>query len=216
MRRLSLRFLRKQLVQVLLISCQTYSLVFFERNDTLKGDSRKMKTRKLAFSAMMSALGVVILYMGAIVEVLDLTTVALASVFVFFAVIELGSPYQYLIYAVTSVLSVLLLPDKFSAASYLLFGGIYPIFKSMFEKIGGAVCRILKFVYFNVVISVLMAVSVYILHLDGYNKMYRLSLYLLGNFAFLMYDILMSNLIRIYIFKLRGRFRIGRYFNEKS
>lgn len=48
-----------------------------------------MRTRKLAVSAMLSALGVVILYLGSVINVLDLTMVAIASLFVFFAVIEL-------------------------------------------------------------------------------------------------------------------------------
>lgn len=42
-----------------------------------------MRTRKLAVSAMLSALGVVILYLGSVINVLDLTMVAIASLFVF-------------------------------------------------------------------------------------------------------------------------------------
>ena len=182
----------------------------------MRNDSRKMKTRKLAFSAMLSALGVVILYLGAVVEMLDLTTVAVASVFVFFAVIELGSPYQYLIYAVTSVLAILLLPDKLSGAAYLLFGGIYPILKSFFERRRRVLSWFLKFVYFNIVLALLIASAVFLFHLEEYNTVYCTFLFALGNFTFLMFDILATNLIRAYIFKLRDRFRIGRYFDEKN
>lgn len=44
----------------------------------------RSRTRKLAVSAMICALSVVILYLGSVIEVLDLTMVALASIFVFF------------------------------------------------------------------------------------------------------------------------------------
>ena len=61
---------------------------------------------------MLSALGTVFLYIGSATNILDLTSVAIASLLIFFAVMEMGTPYQYLIYGVTSLLAVLLLPDK--------------------------------------------------------------------------------------------------------
>ena len=39
-----------------------------------------MRTRKLAVSAMLCALGVVILYLGSVINVLDLTMVAIAAI----------------------------------------------------------------------------------------------------------------------------------------
>ena len=57
-----------------------------------------VRTRKLAVSAMLSALGTVFLYIGSATNILDLTSVAIASLLIFFAVMEMGTPYQYLIY----------------------------------------------------------------------------------------------------------------------
>lgn len=125
-----------------------------------------VRTRKLAVSAMLSALGTVFLYIGSATNILDLTSVAIASLLIFFAVMEMGTPYQYLIYGVTSLLAVLLLPDKAAAVTYLLFGGIYPVFKAMFEKLHFVVAWILKFSYFNTALSLIIAVSVYVLHID--------------------------------------------------
>ncbi len=175
-----------------------------------------IRTRKLAFSAMLGALGVVILYLGAVINVLDLTTVALASLFVFFAVIELGTPFQYLIYAVTALLSLLLLPDKFAAVTYLLFGGIYPIFKEMFERLHHIIAWILKFSFFNTVLSLLVAASVYILHIEDSEIGFTIGLYALGNVTFLLYDIATTQLVTLYLVKLRQRFRIDRYFGHKD
>lgn len=174
----------------------------------------RLKTRKLAVAAMLSALGVVILYLGSIINVLDLTMVALASIMIFFAVIEMGNPYPYLIYLVTGVLSMLVLPDKFAALTYLAFGGIYPIFKQMFEKLHHIIEWILKMSFFNTVLSVLIAVSVYILHIDDSDLGYSLVIYLLGNLAFVLYDIAMSRLVVLYLVKLRKRFNIQKYFEK--
>ena len=51
----------------------------------------------LAVSAVLSALGIVVMLLGTVISVLDLTMVAIASIFVFFAIIEMGKPYHYLI-----------------------------------------------------------------------------------------------------------------------
>jgi hypothetical protein len=90
----------------------------------------KMKSAKrVALSAILCTLGVLFLYIGSVLEILDLTMGALASVIVIFSVIEMGGKSPYLIYAVTSVLSLLLLPNKFPAFLYFAFAGIYPILK---------------------------------------------------------------------------------------
>lgn len=175
-----------------------------------------MRTRKLAVSAMLSALGVVILYLGSVINVLDLTMVAIASLFVFFAVIELGTPFQYLIYAVTALLSMFLLPDKFAALTYLLFGGIYPVFKAMFERLHYVISWILKFSFSNTVLSVIVAVSVYIMHIEDSEVGFTVGLYVLGNVTFLLYDIATTQLITLYLVKLRQRFRVDKYFNRQN
>ena len=79
--------------------------------------------------AMLSALGVVLLLIGSFVEVMDLSAAAIASLLCVFAVIEYGGASPWLIFAVTSVLSMVLLPTKTPALMYLAFFGYYPIIK---------------------------------------------------------------------------------------
>ena len=96
--------------------------------------SRETKaTRRLAVSAVLAALGVVLLLLGSLVQVLDLSMAAIASLLVVFAVIEIGGKYPILIYLVTSVLSLLLLPVKTAALIYFVFAGYYPILKAVLE-----------------------------------------------------------------------------------
>ena len=175
----------------------------------------KTKTRKLALAAILSALGVILLYFGSIITVLDLTMVAIASLIIYFAVIELGSFYPYLIYAVTAILSLLLLPDKFAGAVYLLFGGIYPILKEFFERLHYIVSWILKFSVFNTALLLLIAVSVYVMHVEDTGLGFNWVVFGLGNLTFLLYDIAMTKLISLYLVKLRRLFGFKDYFGTK-
>ena len=81
------------------------------------------RTKYLTVSAMLSALGVVLLGIGALVEVLDVTTAIAASFLIIYAVIELGGVYPWLIWLVTSSLALILLPQKTPALFYALFAG---------------------------------------------------------------------------------------------
>ena len=68
------------------------------------------KTRRLTVCAVLCALNLVIMYFGSVIEVLDLTASVVASLACVFAVIEMGGRWPWLIYAVTGVLSLVLLP----------------------------------------------------------------------------------------------------------
>ena len=166
----------------------------------------------LAVSAVLSALGVVILLLGTVISVLDLTMVAITSIFIFFAVIEMGSPYYFLIYATTSVLSVLLLPDKFSAILYLIFGGIYPILKQKIEKLPTLISWVLKAVYFNAVLVATVLGAKYLFNVE--EEELTVALFVLGNLAFFVYDLAMTRLITYYLLGLRKKFRIEKYFKK--
>lgn len=172
------------------------------------------KTGKMTFSAILSALGVIILYLGSVINVLDLTAVALASFFVFFAVMELGMPYQYLIYAVTSVVSLILLPDKFGGAVYLLFGGIYPIIKEKLEQLNRGLAWVLKLIYFNAVLTALIFVSIYVLHIDNAELVFSLMMYFLGNITFVLYDFATTLMVTAYVVKYRKKLKIEKYFSK--
>ena len=170
------------------------------------------KTKKLAISAVMSALGVVIMYIGAVVSVLDLTMVAMASLIIFFAVIELQGPYPWLVYSVTAILGILLLPCKECATMYLLFGGLYPIFKEMFERLHPIVCWILKFSFFNTSLLLIITIVVYILHVPDTELSFGWLIFLCGNGVFLLYDIATTKLVTLYMVKLRKLLKLKNYF----
>ena len=109
----------------------------------------------MAVSSVLSALGVVMLYLGSMVEVLDMSMAVIASLICVFAVIEYGKGYPWLIFSVTAILSVLLLPIKTPAVMYAVFFGYYPIIKEKLERLPRVVSWILKEVIFNVAFAVM-------------------------------------------------------------
>lgn len=170
------------------------------------------KTRKLAIAAILSALGVVILLLGSVISVLDLTAVAIASLLIMLAVIEVGGAYPYLIWLVTSILSILLLPDKFGALVYLVFGGIYPIFKAMFERLHYVVSWVLKFSCFNVMLILMILIGSYIMGLQDMGLVFTLPVFALCNVTFLLYDIATTHLVTVYLIKLRKVLGLKNFF----
>ena len=108
----------------------------------------KHQTKLLTISAMLSALGVVVLAIGSVFQTLDLTTAALAAFFCIYAVIEIGGAYPWMVWGVTSFLGLLLLPQK-SPAVFFLFIGCYPILKEKLERLSKALCLALKLAIFH-------------------------------------------------------------------
>lgn len=104
------------------------------------------KSREVAFLGIISALSVVILFLGAILEVLDMTAAVFAALMLLIAWQELRYK-AVLVYFVTAIISFFFAPFSIlPAVEYLIFG-LYPILKPLFEKTPKAVSYILKGVY---------------------------------------------------------------------
>ncbi len=177
----------------------------------MKPNRIRKNTKKMTLAASFAALSFVLLLVGSFFESLDLTFSALASFTVVLAVIELGRPYPLLIYAVTSLLALLLLPSKFAAVCYALFFGFYPIFKEMFERFRPLVSWVLKFSLFNIGFFVILLASRFLLGLPDLSP-FDIPLLLLGNAAFFLFDFALSRLITLYLFKLRRLLKLKDYF----
>ena len=160
---------------------------------------------------MLSALGVVLLYIGSLVEALDLSAAVLASLACIIAVIEYGKGAPWAVYGVTSVLSLILLPVKTPAAFYAIFFGFYPILKEKIERRPRLLQWVIKEVIFNVSL-VIMGFAVYFLSTTGDNLLLESPLIIaatvvMAELAFVLYDIALTRLISFYIIKLRNRLK---------
>ena len=163
-------------------------------------------TKKLAFSALMAALGVALMYAGALFEVLDLSTAAIASICVLLVLTELGGRYAWLTYAVTGVLSLLLLPQKFAAVLFLGFLGFYPMAKSFFERrFRGWRCLVLKFLLLNGCTFLMLLAVRYVV---AEALWFEIMTLVLVNIVFVVYDIALTRLLRAYVFVWRKKLKM--------
>lgn len=170
---------------------------------------RKIKgTRALTVSAVLCALGVILLALGSLLQVLDLTMAAVASILVIFAVIELGGKWPFLIYAVTALLSMLLVPYKTAALAYLCFAGYYPMLKALLEgHLPRAWGWVLKILIFNAGLSLALFLAFKLF--TGFEVTQTWYYWLLPacSLVFVVYDIALTRLIGAYLYKWRTRFR---------
>ena len=183
------------------------------------------RTKKLTLGAVLAAIGVVLLTVGGLIEVLDLSMAALASFFCIFAVIEMGKGYPIMIYAATGILAVLIMPQSLSGWIYLLFFGYYPIVKEKLERLPRAVAWILKLLVFNVAITVYAVICYFLffgeleLLMNEFSTLFGgmnigglliFIVFAILNVVFVMYDFALTRLISLYLTRFRRRFRFLR------
>lgn len=161
---------------------------------------------------MLAALSVVILYLGSFIDVLDASMAVIASLMTVIVVIEFGRSASWSIYAVTAVLSLILLPNKSPAVMYAAFFGFYPILKETFEKRNKIASWVLKEITFNIALVVCFLVIRFLIFIgipEIPTMMYVLGALLLEA-VFILYDLALTRLISFYIFNLRKRLKIGK------
>ena len=171
-----------------------------------------MQVKYLTVSAMLSALGVVMLGLGSLVEVLDLTFAVIASLLTVYAVIEIGGAYPWLIWIVTSVVALLILPLKTPVLFYALLTGYYPILK---QKIERRMARVPAWTFKMSVFAISLALIVAVMWLFAPTLLETTGGWIviattvvLAVLSFIFYDICLTKLITIYFVKLQKRFRI--------
>ena len=177
-----------------------------------KGEIAMRKTKRLALASLCAALGAVFLSFGVWLEVLDMSAALLASFLVLFCLLEMGFRWALAVYAVISVLSLILMPSASSVWSFLLLFGYMPISKFGFERLCRKIAWIPKLFLFNA----LYAVTVFLLgELLGFTAdnsfgIPPLAIYIaffaVGNLLYIVCDILYGRLARVYMVRFRHRF----------
>lgn len=169
-----------------------------------RSEVRRLRVKRLTVCAMLSALGVTLAYLGSLVELLDLCTAAFCAMLVIPVVIEYEKGYPWGIYAATSVLSLLLLPNKLPAVVYLLFG-YYPIVKAYLERMRPLWCRLLKeLLYVAVTVAVLLA-SDLLVGTEVMPPWYHVTVFALAIVTLNIFDVALTRLITLYVMKYRPR-----------
>jgi hypothetical protein len=169
------------------------------------------KSREVAFLGIISALSVVILFLGALIEALDITAAVFSALMLLIAWQELKYK-AVLVYLSTVVISFFFVAFSIlPAVEYLIFG-LYPILKPLIEKTPKVLAYVLKGVYI-VLASVGSVIAMYLFVPASIEKTYMIAVYILMFAAvIILFDLLIAKFKKYYVFKLRRILRIDRFF----
>ena len=174
----------------------------------MKRKDRHASIKRLTFCAMLVALGVIFLGIGALIEVLDMSMAVIASICVIIPMIEYGKGTPWMVYAAISVLSLLLLPNKFPAALFALFAGFYPILKEKLERKNTVIRWILKELIFNISLAIIVLLYFFLFFKGTIQVPWMIAVaIILAELVFILYDKAISKLIRIYVMEFRHRLK---------
>ena len=167
---------------------------------------RKSAAGKVAYPAILSAVALVLVYMGSVAPTGNWGIVAAAGLLPAAAVISVGLKAGFLCWAAAAILAFLLVPDKFCALLFGVLFGLYPMVKSLIEQLRKKpVEYLLKLAFFNasftvVYLTMAAAVAASLPQVLGSSVWI---LYLAANVVFLLYDYGFSKLIALYIARVQ-------------
>ena len=185
---------------------------------------RSGSTRRIAMCAVLCALAVVMLGLGAIIEVIDITAAAVASLVLLPILLCYGTKYAWLSYAVTGVLGVLLMPQSLGAWMFAGLTGFYPIVKQRLDRLPRVLSWAVKLLLLAAVLLLYLGIFYFILlggegslfdaFLKGFGEeegtpLMAWAVIILSLFTYVLFDLLIDRLLILYY--LRWQKRVERW-----
>lgn len=148
----------------------------------------KKQAKRMAICGMMTALGVVLMLLGAVLGL----GVYVAPMFVGWCLVpigkEWGKKYQILLWIAISILSFTLVPNAEENLMFAFLFGWYPVLRPRLQKLPRLSRVIAKLLLFNVIVVILEALLVMVLVPESMEVWLALLLLLIGNVTFFFYD----------------------------
>lgn len=172
-------------------------------------NKRKQLSYKVALGGVIAALSLLLMILSGVTISLEYAIPIIAGALLMMLVVEFGHGFAGLIYVAVSIISLLVLGNKEPAIMYVGFFGYYPILKSILEKhIKGFACWVVKYLIFNVamVVSYFIVTKIFMISFEDVESFGNFALPLLlfaGNIIFAMYDIVLTRLVTIYLYRWR-------------
>ena len=192
-------------------------------NDNIKFDTCEpgefMKwSFRAAFSGILCALGVVLLFLSGFVSLFAYLVPILAGMLLIVSNAHFSARMSLCIYAATSVLGLILVTDRECALFYVLFFGYYPVLSAYLERLRPAFVRwAAKFLLFNAALTLCewLLIAVFRVPVDDALGVWGILLvYLLFNLLFWLYDLLYRRAVQIY--DRRFKKRVARFLKGIS
>ncbi len=179
-------------------------------------NSTARATRRMVTCAILSALSVVFLGVGAVIEIADLSAACAAAMVILLIYLTYGPRYALLSYAVTGVLAAILMPQSIAVWTYIGLVGYYPVIRQRLDRLPRLLAWLVKLALFAVV----MVGCLLIFHLffrvgqgsllDSFTAFFgegdsravmAWAVVGLSLFTFVLFDLLLARLVIIYELK---------------
>lgn len=162
--------------------------------------------KQLALSGILAALCFIFLYVGSVLQTFDLSAAALGSIVVLISYIELGCGRAWCVYAVASVLSLLLLPYKTAAVVFALFSGFYPIIKVKLNRIRPTWFSIIVRIFcFNIFLTAMFVVTKYLLDIEDEFFKFGALMFVMANITFFLFDMSLERIAVYYVRNIKPK-----------
>lgn len=154
----------------------------------------RVSAKRMALCAMMAALCVVLMLLGAILELGMYAAPLLAGLLLIPVGKLYGRKYHTLLFAASALLCFLLVPN---VEQNLMFAGIfgwYPILRPILQKLPKWLRWPVKLVIFNALIVAIEALVMLVLVPEAMERVFLWILLILANVTFLAYDLMLPRL----------------------
>lgn len=146
------------------------------------------ETRKIAAGAMMAALCLVIMLLGAVIDLGTYAAALLAGVAMIPYGQKYGRKYQMMVFASSAALSFMLVPNIEQNLMYLGFYGWYPVLRPGLEKLHKLSRYTAKFIIFNVCFISIEALVMLVLVPEDMGGVLFIIFIIAANVTFFAYD----------------------------
>ena len=160
-------------------------------------------TRNLAVSGLATALNIVLMFLSSYIQINTLAFLFLGSVLSAIVLLETNKRYAVICFVATSILCVLLIPDKQMVFYYILFFGWYPLLKLLAESRRNRIVEwIIKLAAFHIILVIGGALFYWLFHINLLETGFTVWLIWPASVViFVLLDILLSFGIYFYIRK---------------
>lgn len=161
------------------------------------------KSRDIAVAGIACALGIVLMYLATYIRVNTGAFLFLCALLTAIILLESNIKYAAASVAATSLLALLLIPDKQIVLLYALFFGWYPLLKLFAETRRSKVTEwIIKLLGFHLSLLLGGILFYFLFHINIFSLQLPVwALWILGVVAFVLMDIILSLGIHFYLRK---------------
>lgn len=178
---------KKKSISIDILGKTLYNILL-GRNYRAIGENMRNASKRMAVCAMMAAICVVLLMLGAILELGMYAAPLFAGLFFIPVGEKYGRKYHTILFVVSAILCFLLVPNLEESLLFAGLFGWYPIVRPTLQKLPKLLRLVAKLVVFNAAVIAVEYVVIRIIAPETIQGVMLWVLLVLGNVTFLLYD----------------------------